>query len=57
MLLKVFFMKKRCVSVHKYFFSEKSLFSNLLLGVTHTMVVFKTETTTINNFKKIEYES
>lgn len=51
MLLKVFFMKKHCVSVHNYFFSEKSLFSNLLLGVTHTMVVFKTETTTINNLK------
>lgn len=51
MLLKVFFMKKHCVSVHNYFFQKKSLFSNLLLGVTHTMVVFKTETTTINNLK------
>lgn len=56
MLLKVFFYEKALCSI-LVFFSEKSLFSNLLLGVTHTMVSLKTETTTINNFKKIEYES
>lgn len=33
------------------FFQKKAFFSNLSLGVTHTMVVFKTETTTINNLK------
>lgn len=52
MLLKVFFYEKSIVFPYTIiFFSEKSLFSNLLLGVTHTMVVFKTETTTINNLK------
>lgn len=51
MLLKVFFYEKTLCFRTQLFFSEKSLFSNLLLGVTHTMVVFKTETTTINNLK------
>lgn len=52
MLLKVFFYEKAlCFRTQLFFFQKKSLFSNLLLGVTHTMVVFKTETTTINNLK------
>ena len=37
-------MKKHSVFVHSCFFQKKTFFSNLSLGVTHTMVVFKTET-------------
>lgn len=51
MLLKVFFYEKALCFRTQFFFQKKAFFSNLSLGVTHTMVVFKTETTTINNFK------